>query len=120
MAWQHISDDDLERYYLGMATDESDLAPLEEHLLACSSCAERTEEAIRAAIIEDGYDLTCSSSGSGTRNPAGDSFVLPERHPQRSEPVMSTRDRTCREETHSTGGSCRRIQHDCLPEVRIA
>jgi hypothetical protein len=58
MAWQHISDEDLERYHLGMVTDESELAPLEEHLLACSSCAERAEEAIRAAIIEGGYDLT--------------------------------------------------------------
>jgi hypothetical protein len=56
MAWEHISDKDLERYYLGMVTDESELAPLEEHLLACSSCAERVEEAIRASIIE-GYDL---------------------------------------------------------------
>ena len=25
----HISEDDLERYYLGMVTDEADLAPLE-------------------------------------------------------------------------------------------
>jgi hypothetical protein len=63
MAWQHISDEDLERYYLGMVTEESELAPLEEHLLACSSCVERAEEAqdyvnaIRAAIIEGGFDL---------------------------------------------------------------
>jgi hypothetical protein len=56
MPWEHISDEDLERYYLGMVTDESELAPLEAHLLACSSCAERVEEAIRAAIVE-GYDL---------------------------------------------------------------
>jgi hypothetical protein len=56
MAREHISDEDLERYYLGMVTEESELALLEEHLLACSSCAERFEDAIRAAIIE-GYDL---------------------------------------------------------------
>ena len=31
----HISDDDLERYYLGMVKDEAELAPFEEHLLAC-------------------------------------------------------------------------------------
>jgi hypothetical protein len=40
-----------------MVTDESELGPLEEHLLACSWCAERAEEAIRAAIVESGYDL---------------------------------------------------------------
>lgn len=63
MAGQHISDEDLERYYLGMVTNEAELAPLEEHLLACSSCVERAEDAqdrvdaIRAAIIERGDDL---------------------------------------------------------------
>jgi anti-sigma factor RsiW len=63
MTRQHISDEDLERYYLGKVTDESELAPLEEHLLACSLCVERAEEAqdrvnaIRAAIIEGGFDL---------------------------------------------------------------
>lgn len=40
----HISDHDLERYYLGMVTAEEELAPLEEHLLACSSCVARAEE----------------------------------------------------------------------------
>ena len=49
-------DEGLERHYLGMVTDELELAPLEEHLLACSSCAERLEEAIRTAIVE-GDDL---------------------------------------------------------------
>ena len=43
MAWQHISDHDLERSYLGMVTDESELAPLEDHLLACPACAQRSE-----------------------------------------------------------------------------
>jgi len=63
MAWQHISDEDLERYYLGMVTDQSELAPLEEHLLACPSCVKRAAEAqdyvdaMRAAIIEGGFDL---------------------------------------------------------------
>lgn len=63
MAWQHISDEDLERYYLGMVTDESELASLEEHLLACPSCVERAEEAqdyvdaMRAATIEGDHDL---------------------------------------------------------------
>ena len=63
MAWQHISDEVLETYYLGMVNDESELALLEEHLLACPSCVERAEEvqnyveAIRAAIVEGSFDL---------------------------------------------------------------
>jgi hypothetical protein len=40
---QHVSDRDLERHYLGMITDEAELAPLEEHLLSCSACVERAE-----------------------------------------------------------------------------
>ena len=60
--WIHVSDDDLERYYLGMVTAEEELAPLEEHILACPSCAEWAEEsqdrvdAVRAAIIAGGFD----------------------------------------------------------------
>jgi hypothetical protein len=52
---EHISDYDLERYHLDMLKDEAELAPLEEHLLACPKYAERAEEsagyvdAIRAA-----------------------------------------------------------------------
>jgi hypothetical protein len=60
MAWRHISDEGLERYYLGMVTDESELAPLEEHLLACPACVRRAEEAqdsMRAAIIDGDFDL---------------------------------------------------------------
>ena len=55
MPWTHISDDDLERYYLGMVTAESELAPLEEHIMACRWCASRAEatqdyvDAIRGA-----------------------------------------------------------------------
>ncbi len=44
MAEEHISDHDLERYYLGMVTDEEKLAPLEEHLLCCAWCIERAEQ----------------------------------------------------------------------------
>lgn len=57
----HISDHDLERYHLGMVSDESELAPLEEHLLACPACVERAEaigayvDALRAGIIDGGY-----------------------------------------------------------------
>jgi hypothetical protein len=40
---KHISEHDLERYYLGMIKDEAELAPLEEHLLWCSKCIERAE-----------------------------------------------------------------------------
>jgi len=53
----HISDDDLERYYLGMVKEEAELASLEEHLLACPACVERAEaaqdyvDAIRAAMV---------------------------------------------------------------------
>ena len=46
-----------------LSINNPDLAPLEEHLLACSLCVKRAEEAqgrvdaIRAAIIEGGFDL---------------------------------------------------------------
>ena len=43
MNCEHISDHDLERYYLGMVIEELELAPLEEHILACASCAERAD-----------------------------------------------------------------------------
>ena len=61
--WQHISDEDLERYHLGMVKDEAELAALEEHLLACPECVTRAEQAsdyadaMRAAIIEGDFDL---------------------------------------------------------------
>ena len=64
MASQHISDHDLERYYLGMVTADEELAPLEEHLLWCHPCIERAQEAenyvdlVRASLIEGNYDLT--------------------------------------------------------------
>jgi DNA-binding response OmpR family regulator len=41
----HISDHDLERHYLGMVTDLSELAEFEVHLLCCAPCVERAEEA---------------------------------------------------------------------------
>jgi hypothetical protein len=59
----HLSDHDLERYHLGMIVDEAELAPFEEHLLACSECAERAEEAadsvdsMRQGIILGNFDL---------------------------------------------------------------
>ena len=62
MGWIHVSDDDLERYYLGMIDEEAELAVPEEHLLACPACVERAEQsqdrvdAIRAAIILGGFD----------------------------------------------------------------
>jgi hypothetical protein len=46
-----------------MVTDEQELARIEEHLLACRLCVKRAKEAedfvnaIRAAIIEGGFDL---------------------------------------------------------------
>ena len=57
MDWIHVSDHDLERYYLGMVTAEEELAPLEEHMLACPSCAKRAEaaqvyvDAMRGALL---------------------------------------------------------------------
>ena len=60
---EHIPDHDLERCHLGMVANEAELAPLEEHLLACEECALRAEEAavyvdtVRAAIIIGNFDL---------------------------------------------------------------
>ena len=60
---EHISDHELERYHLGMVKHEAELAPLEEHLLACPKCVERAEKsadymnAVRAAIIIGNFDL---------------------------------------------------------------
>ena len=53
---EHLSDHDLERYHLGMIHEEAELAPFEEHLLACGDCATRAAQvadyadAIRAAV----------------------------------------------------------------------
>jgi hypothetical protein len=58
----HICDHDLERYYLGMIAEELELAAIEEHILACPSCAERAEQvqdyvdAMRAGMIIGGFD----------------------------------------------------------------
>jgi hypothetical protein len=61
---KHISDDDLERYYLGMVRPDSEEdAAIEEHLLACNDCVVRAAEtqdyvdAMRAAIIRGNFDL---------------------------------------------------------------
>ena len=40
----HISDDDLERFILGMVKDESELESLEQHLLVCAECIDRAEQ----------------------------------------------------------------------------
>jgi anti-sigma factor RsiW len=58
MNTEHISDHDLERYYLGMITDDDELERLEEHLLCCPPCVERAEEtqdyvdAMRVALYD--------------------------------------------------------------------
>src|SRR5882724_8784528 len=55
----HIGDHDLERYHLGMITEEAELAPIEEHLLICPKCVDQAEEiadyadAIRQAMVVD-------------------------------------------------------------------
>jgi hypothetical protein len=52
----HISDHDLERFYLGHVREENELATLEEHLLWCAACQVRMAEskeyvdAMRAAM----------------------------------------------------------------------
>jgi hypothetical protein len=67
----HIFDHDLERYHLGMIHDEAELAPFEEHLLACPECAERADEAanyvdaMRHGIVLGGFDLRIAD-----RNPS--------------------------------------------------
>jgi hypothetical protein len=40
----HITGQDLERYYSGMVVDEGEPTTLEEHLLMCWSCMERAEQ----------------------------------------------------------------------------
>ena len=61
---EHISDHDLERYHLGMVTDEAELALLEEHLLGCPACADRAEESaayvdvMRAAFVQGDSELS--------------------------------------------------------------
>jgi hypothetical protein len=53
----HISEHNLERYYLGQITDEAELAPLEKHLLLCQECLDSVIEAewlvdnIRVALL---------------------------------------------------------------------
>lgn len=62
---KHISFEDLECYHLGMVKAESELALLEEHLLACSECASTAQNAadyvdrVREALIR--LTSTCSS-----------------------------------------------------------
>src|SRR5687767_14236696 len=59
----HIFDHDLERYYLGMISEEAELAPLEEHLLWCESCQDRCNEteqyidALQSSLIQNNVDL---------------------------------------------------------------
>jgi hypothetical protein len=59
----HLTDHDLERYHLGMVTDETELARIEEHYLGCPECAERAEgvadyvDMMRAAAIKGNWDL---------------------------------------------------------------
>ena len=54
----HIDDHDLERYHLGVVKEEAELAALEEHLLWCGPCVDRTEAAsqyvdtVRAAACD--------------------------------------------------------------------
>ncbi len=60
---EHICDDDFERYYLGMVTQEDEVAPFEEHLLWCRACVDRADEVqnyvdfVRREIIRGNYDL---------------------------------------------------------------
>jgi hypothetical protein len=72
---RHISDDDLERYYLGMIKEEAQLVPLEEHLIGCPHCVGRAEAAqdyvdtIRAALIRGKYDMFLPATAKPARVP---------------------------------------------------
>jgi anti-sigma factor RsiW len=44
---EHIPDEDLELYCLGRATN-AQLAPIEEHLLACPDCLKRVQQLLAA------------------------------------------------------------------------
>jgi hypothetical protein len=61
---QHISDHDLERYYLGMVTDAGEPAELLEHLLRCPPCVERAEETRN-------YVYAMRAAGAGPVSPFG-------------------------------------------------
>ena len=61
---EHISDHDLERYYLGMVPNGSpEEEAIEEHLLWCRECvaraavSDRYVDAVRAEIIRGNFDL---------------------------------------------------------------
>lgn len=43
----HLSDEELELYCLGRATN-AQLAPIEEHLLACPECLDRVQQVLEA------------------------------------------------------------------------
>jgi hypothetical protein len=64
----HLSDTDLERYYLGMIPEGPELACLEEHLLICGECVGRAEatqsyvDAIRSGAVQLGLDPQAVSS----------------------------------------------------------
>jgi hypothetical protein len=65
---RHISDHDLERYYLGVVKDDAELADLEDHLFACPDCVARAEisddyvNLIRWALVEGDWDLPKGAS----------------------------------------------------------
>jgi hypothetical protein len=40
----HPNEDALERYAMGVVRDDSELAAIEEHLLACPACVARAED----------------------------------------------------------------------------
>jgi hypothetical protein len=60
---EHLTDHDLERYHLGMVTEEPELTAIEEHLLWCHDCLDRAEksdqyvDAMRAGAIRGGFDV---------------------------------------------------------------
>ena len=54
----HLTDHELEQYYLGMLEAEPELAQVEEHLLCCPECVARAEDtqywvdAMRVALLQ--------------------------------------------------------------------
>ena len=53
---EHISDHDLERYHLGMVTDEEELAAIEEHYLGCPECAPNVPTNRRVKLMRFGRE----------------------------------------------------------------
>ena len=70
---RHILADDLERYHLGMVSEEAELARIEEHLLWCNKCLDRMEhteryiDAVRNAAFRAEFDIESRLKAIGAK-----------------------------------------------------